>query len=219
MELKAALEIPLGQKAEDKRLLMFQEWAAGWIGEALDRPDFEAKERTEYYDGTGTQFIPLRFRPVYASPTIAVRVDNSGHWGSTSGSFGTETALTYGDDFALKLDQGDGLTSRSGLLVRINDSWEKPFYRRRGLLSSFLGPGNGNVRVVYTGGYTADNLPASLRMATVTLIAKLRHLYPLGQELTSESYEERSISISPNSKYYLLGLVRGMIEPFRNRRW
>lgn len=217
-ELKAALEIPLGQKNEDKRLLMFQEWAAEWIGEALNRPDFEVKARTEYYDGTGTMLLPLRFRPVFASPTIAVRVDNHGFWGSASGSFDSTTALTYGDHFALKLDQPDG-TSRSGILVRIGDVWSKPFYRQRGLLSSYIGPGHGNVRVAYTAGHTADTLPAPLRMAAVTLIAKLRHVFPLGVELTSESYEERSISWTPNQKYYLMSLIRGMIEPYRNRRW
>ena len=70
-----------------------------------------------------------------------------------------------------------------------------------------------------TAGHTADTLPAPLRMAAVTLIAKLRHVFPLGVELTSESYEERSISWTPNQKYYLMSLIRGMIEPYRNRRW
>lgn len=219
MELKAELEIPAGDKSEDRKLLFQQERASEWIAEALGRTGrFELKERIEYYDGTDTIYLPLRTRPVYAAPTIAVRVDRGANWGATSGAFAADTALVYGDDFALKIDQDDG-TSRSGLLVRLGDVWQRKWFRQGGLLSPFRGPSGGSVRVTCTAGYTADTLPGPLREAAVLLIAKMRHLLPLGVELTSESYEERSISWSPDQKHYLMSLIRPLIEPYRNRRW
>lgn len=218
-ELKAALEIPAGNKREDKKLLLFAGWASEWLAEALGRADtFGLKERTEFYSGTGTMLLPLKARPVYASPAVQVWEDKDGAWGAASGAFASATALTYGTDFTLKVDDGSTL-SRSGLLVRLGGTWEKRWYREAGRLSPFLGPSRGSIKVTYTGGYTADTLPGPLREAAVFLIAKMRHVLPLGVELTSESYEERSISWSPNQKSYLMGLIRPLIEPYRNRKW
>lgn len=218
-ELKAALEIPAGNQREHKKLLLLLGWATEWLAEALGRVDsFELKERTEFYSGTGTMLLSLKARPVYASPTVQVWEDKDGAWGATSGAFASTTALTYGTDFALRLDNGSTL-SRSGLLVRLGGTWEKRWYRRTGELSAHLGPSRGSIKVTYSGGYTADTLPGPLRQAAVFLIAKMRHVLPLGVELTSESYEERSISWSPDQKQYLMGLVRPLVEPYRNRKW
>lgn len=214
-EVKGVLDIDPEDKSEDWKLLLFIEQASEWISEYLDRPGLEKKSRTEYYNGTGTQKLLLRSRPVYTSPTILVRLDESAYYGSATDSFDAETALTYGEDFALELDQEDG-TSRSGILVRIGDVWPKASVRQRGFLSPFVGEGFGVVRVTYTAGYTVDTLPAIFRLACNLLVAKMRYLIPPGMEIGSESYEERSVSYVNQNRNILMSLVKPLLNGQRN---
>lgn len=219
-ELKVLLGIDPGNTAQDAKLLLLNTVAGDWLGEWLNRPGFDLKARTEYYDGTGTQNLLLRSRPVFTSPTVQVFTDSNGNWGSTSGSFDSSTsALTYGTDFALRLDPGEEGVSRSGILVRINGYWEKPAVRQTGYLSPFIGQANGNVKVIYTAGHTIDTMPSMLRMAANFLVARLNHVWPLGVELGSESYEERSLSYINSERSKLFVLVRPMLTGFRNFKW
>lgn len=214
-ELKSILEIDPLDNSEDKKLMFLIEMASQWIEEWLNRPGLFLKSRTEYYNGTNTQKLLLRSRPVYTSPTIQVFLDESGFFGSASGSFdATLTALVYGEDFALKIDQEDG-TSRSGMLVRINNFWPRPAIRQQGLLAPFIGEGFGTIKVIYSAGYYVDNLPPVFRLACNTLVAQLRHMYPLGFLLTSENYEERAISLHI-PKHFLLGMITPMLLSYRN---
>lgn len=216
-EIKRLLEIPLNHTAEDAKLLLLLRVASDWIGELLDRPDLTLKSRTEYYDGTGTQNLLLRSRPVYTSTTPQVFVDTSGYWATASGSFNsTTTQLTWGSDFSLRLDPGENGLSRSGILIRIGSTWERPQVRQQGLLSPFIGVGNGNIKVTYLAGYTVDLMPSSIRMAVLFLVSRLRYVLPLGVELGSESYEERSISIVTSEKTKLLALVKPFLSQHRN---
>lgn len=217
-ELKTILEIPIEDTQEDTKLLFFIEWASQWIEELLNRPGLTRSTRTEYYQGTGTTKLLLRHRPVYTTPTIQVYIDELGHWGATSGSFNTETLLVYGTDYYLKVKE-EGVPSREGILYRDRNVWPKPSVRRTGYLSPYIGEDQGSIKVIYSGGYTLDTLPVQFRMAVSILIAKMRHLFPLGMELSSESYEERGISILANSKTYLLKSVMDLILPYRNNRW
>lgn len=214
-EAKAILEVPAGDTSEDRKILFLIEWASAWILELLNRPGIEKKERTEYYAGSGTDRLLLRSRPVFTTPTIQLFFDDAGYFGSEADAFAANTAMTYGSDFALVIDQDDG-TSRSGILVRINQIWEKPSRRQRGLLSPFVANAYGNIKVVYTAGYTPDTLPAPLRAACNILVAKLRNLLPLGSFLTSESYEERAVGYFIPQKRLLLAEVWPMLHSLRN---
>ena len=215
MEVKKILEIPAAHTTEDAKLLFFMEWASQLILEYLNRPDLELKARTEYYAGTNTQKLPLRHRPVFTTPTIAVRVDEQGFFGTAPDSFGTDTALVYGEDFSLLIDQPDG-SSRSGILVRINDVWPQPNARTTGLLSPFVNDSYGPIRVIYTAGYTVDNLPAQIRMACNFLVARMRYIMPVGMETGSESYEDRSLSVLGERRDYLMAIAKPMLVSFRN---
>ena len=214
-ELKKYLDIEPGDTSEDSKLSFFVEHASQWIEELLDRPGLSFKSRTEFYQGTGTQRLPVRSRPVYTSPTVQVFVDDVGYFGSASGSFASTTALTYGTDFAVQVDQEDG-TSRSGILLRLNDTWPKPQVRQFGYLSPFVWSAQGNVKVIYTAGYTVDTLPSVFRLAVNLLVARMRYLFPLGMEIGSESYEERSISLIADRKDYLIAQIRPMLWNYRN---
>lgn len=213
-EFKASAGISPENTREDKKILFCLEWASEWIEEHLNR-GLALKSRTEYYDGTGAQTIQLKARPVYTTPAIAVSVDEAGFYGSSSGSFASNTALTYGTDFCVKIDQENN-RSRSGLLLRINNVWPRPSVRQKGLLAPFLGRSMGNVKVTYTAGYTVDDMPSQIRLACNILANRIRYILPLGMELGSESYEERHITLVTRQKDYLMGFVKPFLFNFRN---
>lgn len=216
-ELKSYLDIGTSDTSEDKKILLFAEAATSLIEEFVGRP--LAKEaRTEFYQGTNTQFLPLRSRPVFTSPTIQVWSDDGGFWGSASGAFASTTALVYGTDFAINLDEPDG-TSRSGLLIRLNGFWSRPFARRAGLISPYIDHAQGNLKVTYTAGYTVDTLPAAFRLATNLLVARLKFLMPLGIFAGNEAYEERSIGFQLPQKDKLMELVKPLLDSYRNRKF
>lgn len=161
----------------------------------------------------------LRSRPVYTTPAIQVFLDEGAYFGSVTGSFDpVNSKLDYGQHFALKIDQEDG-SSRSGILLRINQLWPKPTHRIAGLLAPFIDEGFGTIKVIYTAGYSVDTLPAAFRFACNLLVARMRYLMPLGMELNSESYEERNIGLIVERKDYLLSLVKPLIIPYRNWKW
>lgn len=213
-ELKQVFDIPTGDHSQDRNLLLYVEWAGSLIENLLDRP-LVYRERTEYYPGTGTQKLLLKARPVFTTPTPQVWMDEGGFYGQVSGSFGTQTQLTYGTDFGLVIDDADGV-SKSGILVRRNALWPKPTVRIAGLLSPFVGESYGTIKITYTAGYTVDTLPGEFRYAVTQLIAKFLHLFPLGLELSSESYEDRSISWLARRENYLIGIIRPLLWRYRN---
>ena len=222
-ELKVLLEIDQNNDGEDVKLNFLIEYATSLVEEILNRPNFAKQARTEYYNGTGTPKLLLKYRPVFTTPTIEVAIDNGGYFGAASGAFtASDSSLSYGSDFVLQIDQPDG-TSRSGILYRIGDFWKKREVRQTGYLTPFLMEGVGNIRVTYTAGYTIDTLPPVIREAMVLIIARARYILPLGLELTSESYEGRSISMggswASGNRNYFISLVKPMLLSFRNWRW
>lgn len=218
-ELKRLFDINLGDKSEDWKLSLYNEWSASIISEYLDR-DLFLKTTTEYYNGTGSQKLLLRRRPVFPAPAvpfsaIGVKVDQSGY-DNASGAFAADTALTYGTDYTLQLDNEGGTSSRSGILLRLGGYWPRPTVRQAGLLSPFIWDDTGSVQVTYTAGYTVDTLPAAFRTAGTMLVAALRYIYPLGQPLSSDGYEERSIGMAQDRKDYLTAMVKPLLFGARN---
>lgn len=216
-ELKAVLEIDPDDTSEDKKLNFFIETASQWIEEFLDRPGLTLKARTEFYKGTGTQQLCLRSRPIPTPSGVQVWVDSGGFYGSVSGAF-PDPALVYGTDFCVTIDQEDG-SSRSAILNRIGALWPKPQVRFPGYLAPSQGVDMGSIKVTYTAGYTVDTLPAGFRFAANLLVAQIRHLFPLGFYLTSESYEERSVSYLLPQKRRLMAEVEGYLKSYRNWKW
>lgn len=235
-EIKKTLEIHPLNTAEDVKLLFFLEWAQDWIEEYLNRKGkLWYKQRTEYYNGTGTQKLLLRSRPVFATPTIQVYVDENGFFGSPTGSFDPQLSnLVYGQDFCLKIDQDDGISSRSGILLRINSGssqgqtgsnvggfgiWPRRQVRQIGFLSPFIQDSFGSIKVVYWGGYTVDTAPGQLRGACNLLVTRMRYIWPVGMAIGTDSYEERAIGFVEEKKEYLMGFVKPMLSTMRNWRW
>lgn len=226
--IKTILEIDPNNTLYDIQLSWYNEQAASIFEEILDRP-FLYQTRTVVYPGTGNQKLPLRHRPVYPTAplpkaanlpftAIQVIVDEGSGWGFAPNAFQTNNGaipLTLGTDYALRIDQDDG-GSREAILYRLNDYWPRPIDRQTGSLSPFIGPDMGSVQVTTTAGWTIDSLPASARLAADMLIARIYNLFPLGQQMSSESYIERSVGLTENQRRYLTGLVRPFIFFFRN---
>ena len=218
-ELKSLLNLPDGFVAQDRNLLFMISMASAWIEDYLGR-ELGSKARTEYYDGTGSFNITLRSRPVFTTPTIRCWVSTDGFWGQPTDSFPAADELVYGDDFVLRIDQPNGVSSRSGILARRKSFWRPSRIREQGYLYPYVDHGHGNVKVIYTAGYTTDTLPEELRFAAATLATKMWHYFPEAAEITSENYEERSITLQlPYQKSYLLGGVKPLLNAFRNWKW
>ncbi len=219
LETKKVLEIDPLDTQEDSKLLFFIEYASGIIEEILNRPGIEYKTRTEIYQGSGTQALLLRSRPVFTTPAITVLLDESANFGSSDGAFTAAiSTLTYGVDYCLKIDQEDG-SSRSGILYRIGNYWPKTPVRQRGYLSPFIGPDYGSIKVTYTGGYTPDSLPSPIRFACNLLVAKMRGLFPVGMEMSSEGFQDRSMTFAPSQRDYLMSLAKPHLLAYRNWSW
>lgn len=228
-EVKTMLEIPEGDTSEDRKLLLLIEQCSSWI-ESYTNRDFFYKYRTQYYRGTNSQKILLRNRPVYADPSVPVQtpslpntvpqvfVDSGANYGQAPGAFtGSGAQLTYGTDFCLQIDQDDGISSRSAILLRVNDYWSRPAVRSAGLLSPYFGPDLGSIKVSYWAGYQIDNLPSLVRAAMNLLVSRLRWVIPTGHELSGEGYEDRSVSLITSEKLHLMAIAGPMISAgFRN---
>lgn len=218
VELKAILEIDPCNHAEDKKLNFFIEQASDWIEEYLGRRGkLFYKQRTEIYNGTGTSSLLLKSRPVYEEG-MQVWVDTNARYGSTEDAFAANTLLEFGRSYCLEVDEV-GEPSRVGILRRLHGVWPRPWARESGYLTAYLGQDSGSVKVQYNGGYTIDTLPAQLRLAINTLVARMRYVMPLGMELGSESYEERNISLVTQQKRYLMQIVEPMLFTYRNWKW
>jgi hypothetical protein len=215
-ELKILLDINPDDRSEDVKLSFIMKYASEWIEELIGRPGLTYKMRTEIYNGTGTNKILLRSRPVFKSPTIRVFEDRGAYQGTASGSFASETELTQGEHFFLKTDQDDDTLSRSGILCKIGSAWHKPYFRQRGFLSPYVDDDSGSIKVIYYGGYTVDTLPGNFRMACNLLTARLRYLLPIGAELNSDSYEEKNVGLVTSEKEKLLTLIKPLIMTYRN---
>jgi hypothetical protein len=218
--LKIYLEIDPDNTEEDAKLTFINTCAANLIEEYLGRQNSGIfyNHHVDFYNGTGTQKLVLRSRPVYTVPTIQVWIDEGGLWGQAPNSFDNNpqpNQLVFGTDFALWVDQDDG-SSRRAILIRNNDYWPRPVVRTVGLLSSYLGTGYGTIKVDYYAGWTPDQLPASFQMGVTQLISTMRNLFPLGEPLSSESYEERAISYLKQHKAALTGFMKQTLFNFRN---
>lgn len=224
-EVKAYLQIPSDSTSEDQKLLLLISVASNWIQELLNRPGLFYQQRTEIYCGTNTQKLLLRSRPIKSTDPMTVVVDENANFGYTSGAYtNSQNVLTSGAQggYCLYIDQPDGITSRSAILLKIGSVWEKQYSRqggREGLLTPFVTMDMGSIQVTYYGGYTQDNLPSQVRYACFALVAKMRATLPNTFPMSSQSWEDISVSILGDRKNYLLAGVMDMLWSFRNYRW
>lgn len=162
--------------------------------------DFTSKERTEYYNGNNRQRLALRERPV--TTVTSVQLDNTGYFGKASGSFGASSTLTEGTSWVLSYDSRDSGVSDSGVLIKL-PGVQSTFVTISEQREAIWPLGVGNIKVVYTAGYTT--IPADLQLA-VKMLTSLTHASadqggPLESETLGDySYTRAAGMISGNGK-------------------
>lgn len=132
-----------------------QDYAEAWC----DR-NFESAERTEYYDGHGTETIQLRSPPVTAVGSVSYR-------SGVSAGVATFTAFDSGTYW---FDQTSGLLTRFSSFDVFPSTIDR--YERAVWPESVRG-----LKVVYTGGYGAGGgpaVPSGLKLAMFRMIDFLR---------------------------------------------
>lgn len=104
---------------------------------------------------------------------LAVWVDGAGFSGTGAGAFGSTTRQYEGQDWVLARDLpgAGGGGSGTGFVEKINGVWIGQYRRDVGALSSYLGDGQGNIKVTYTAGLTS--LPDDLKLAATQLAGKV----------------------------------------------
>lgn len=219
-ELKTMLEINLDDRSEDVRLSFWLKMACAVL-EQYTGPVFRM-ERTEYHGGNGTPRLVLKCRPAYTNPIPRVWVDRAGKFGQASGSFAAVTELKFGDDFVLWLDSSkDDTRSDRAILLRSAGLWERVGVRKAGLLSPYEEENPGTIKVVYTGGYYAEDLPYDMILACVQTVSRIRFMMPLGLPLGSDSDKDGrniTIHIGSNERNWLIGQVKHLLWNHKGSR-
>ncbi len=221
-ELKSELEIDPENTSEDQSLSRRIKQASALMDLYLTCPPKQKESKTEFYKGYGTPKLVLKRRPVFTDPAIQCFVSRTGYWGQSTDAFtdGGDT-LTYGSDFVLEVDgdTGGDVTSKRGLLWRLDGLWPNFTVRTQGLITPYTVPAYGNIKVIYTAGYTVDTLPEVFRFCCNELAARIRYFFPQAQALAGDGYEERSLSFNSERKDYLMAIVKQHLFPFRTWRF
>lgn len=201
---KQHLGINPSDNAEDTALSALCIQAQTAIESWCDR-QFESDEVTEYYSGNGTPYLFLKRRPV--TEIDSVYTSERGYWGQGSNAFSSDTLLTAGTDYVLRIDGNDG-KSYSGVVERLNGAWEGTALYKAGVIGGVPSMGRGNIKITYTAGFS--EVPFDVKLAGYLLIASIRNSRNYGQLLASES---RSDGSGSNSYSLAGGEAIGMMTP------
>ncbi len=180
--------------------------------------DIELTSYVEYYSGNGTRFLTLRQRPVVS--VTEVREDFSGFYGQgTAPIFGSETLLVAGEDYALELDAG-GTLSNSGRLIRCHTVWaqlERLYVPGR--VSRDTGSALGNIKVTYSAGYAS--VPDDLKYAVAMLVAYMRRVIKLGQNISSEKLGDYGYHLARTALRDVpeVGSLRSILARYKEPCW
>lgn len=184
---------------DDAILNLFIAAASDAIKRFCRRP-IEQATYTDYYDGSGKPRLILRNTPVQS--VTSVHLDAAGYYGTATGAFAASTLLTSGVDYALEIDDNEGLgISRTGFLRRIGNSSISTFGNQganTSLTYGWKGPiwpvGTGNLKVVYVGGWAT--VPDAITQAATTLVSLMyKFRKTAGIPLTSESFGKYTYSL------------------------
>lgn len=162
--------------------------------------DIEQGTYTEYPDGYGTPLLYLKQYPVNSITDV---------WVDPNRAFGTDTKLVADVDYLL----------RNNKLFRITGTWPQAYAWTKGLLAGELRPSIGVIKVTYSGGYST--VPADVKLAVHMCCAELFNKQGLARPISSESYEDRSISTvgpSPDQIYDIIAPGAFLLAKYRAMR-
>lgn len=204
-------QLGISGTAEDAKLTTWLAQADQMIKSYLKR-NIEQATYTEFYSGDGTNIIRLRQTPVQSITSLYL--DNAGFFGTVSGSFASASQLIEGTDFVLNRDNNSATEkSTSGIVWRINGSWDRPSSRVNGTLSTIPGSAMGNIKVTYVGGYAT--VPADIQGACIQAVAMFRAMPVVGLA-QSENYEDYSYTLAdPSAQEKIMGSLKSLLKPYR----
>lgn len=181
----------------------------------IDDVDFRVNTAVNVTGRGGIEMLQLKHTPVWLAG-LQVWEDIGANAGQTSGSFGSDSLLTAGDDYWLDVDDGITDISRSGLLHRYG-VW--PVEPR-------------SVKVSYYGGFTSSQLAtngagaavkfAVLRTVVAAFFAARANQRSGGAGLKqSESIGSYSYSLGPGAAGLAGGCeipldAKNLLQPYRN---
>lgn len=176
---------------------------------------------TEYLDATPRGNPYLKETPIWT--ITSAKYDGNGGFGQIPNTFGTDTLLTAGTDYQLRIDNPDGKSYVGEVLVyqRGANLWwgggqALPNWGRGytpGLLTTRPTPLPGAFQFIYTGGYAV--MPDDLKLAVWELTARLRAMAQMGLIMQSESMEGYSYSLG---QLYpeMMGSVENILNQYRH---
>ena len=160
---------------------------------------------------------------------IAAWVDAAGFYGAGVQPFAARQEVFHGRDYVLTLDGGptsgkSGLLRRLGggpALARQGDWWWPLAPGGRGTLTARLpsawAPGVGNIKIAYTAGYTAAEVPADLKLAVGELAVWIYRYAPQGGVLVvGEHYEDFGYQLGKLHSEPDLASVRQILTRYRS---
>lgn len=151
------------------------------------------KQTTEFYDGTGSTFLPLLRKPVQSVDSVWVDVTANG--GVVNSFTDAQSLLVPNVGYTVRYDP-----FRAATLVRVNNVWPQRYERRAGNLASILYENPGCIRVLYTAGEVSP----LFEQAAITECKAIYSMRANGLgALMSESIGGRSISLTAQTE--LLG--------------
>ena len=141
----------------------------------LNRGGFISASHTEYHSGWNHPKLALKQRPMTA--ISSVRVDSGGYFGHGTNAFPSISEWTLGTHFAPTAGFSENENNGS-VLMAIGGNWPE---------------GNGNIKVVYTAGYSS--VPADLQLAVNQICAGVYNSRIQGGFVGKETFGEYSYEL------------------------
>lgn len=181
-----------------------------WCGRNLEA----AAGIVEYPTAYSTNTFRLRETPLTVSGLTSIYYDLSANYGRGSGDFASGTLLVDGTDYALRIDQTDGTTSKSGLVERLGGVWEGRRARRPGYLTVLPEARTGHIKVTYncTGAY--GSAPEVILAANMVVV-RMMNAGRTGGRLQSESYAGYSYSMAQVTPGLITDEIALLLVPYQ----
>jgi hypothetical protein len=172
--------------------------------------NFDVRTYTEFYSGDGSPFILLRQYPVISVTSICE--DPEGNFGQTAGGFDSSLNLVQGVDWVLMAGQ-NGIGS-SGMIRRIKGAWWARHTRELGIVSNLPPLPSGNIKIVYTAGYSP--IPYAIQMAVNSAVMRAMATAAAGGAAQSMSYEDATMTyVSPADLAMIFGTIESTLGSYK----
>lgn len=208
--VKAQGGIASSDTSRDSQLRSLIDGITSLVKQQLNR-DIESRSYVEFYSGDDSPFLLLNQYPVTAVELVCV--DDAGYFGAGPAGFDSSRNLTPGVDYALMAGtKGIGST---GMLRRIGATWHRLPTRACGIIQNLPGIPSGNVKILYTAGFSV--IPAAISMAVNAAVLRQAMTAITGGAASQMGYEDASVSfLAPEAATGVLGCIESTLANYRS---